>query len=447
MMNKIRQTIKSFLTNYDIDKSDLTYLVAFSGGFDSMCLLDCLKKITSNRIVAIHLNHNWRGEESDNEEKNCADFCSSLGVDFYSEKLTSDIAHTETAARDARYSFFEKCSKKFNSNVIFTAHNKNDNAETLIYRICLGTGITGLQGISPHREIYYRPLLEITREEIEKYCIENKLRPNSDSSNFDTKYKRNFIRAKVMPILREVNSNSIDTINSLAEVAREENEIINEYINSILKKISDDNKINTQKFFKLSGSLQKRIIYTLLTSIGIDYDRKKISNVWEFLEENANLKSGKMYSLTTNLWIFINDNFIEIIDNKQEQMPYFHITREGRYENSGYVFEIEKFEKHVLKFPKEYENTAFVNLSRFPIDFEIRTRQQGDIIQPFGLDGTQKLKKYLNSKKIPNHQKDSLLFLAYDKEILWAINLGISDKIKVVSKPTHKIKFYKKEGL
>ena len=171
----------------------------------------------------------------------------------------------------------------------------------------------------------------------------------------------------------------------------------------------------------------------------------RILYILDFLKENADSKAGKTCSLTNNLWIFINNEFIEIITNEKPELPYFHILHEGRYQDKNYVFEIEKFDKIVRKFPKETENTAYVDLKNFPFDFEIRTRQAGDIIQPFGLKGKQKLKKYLNGKKVPQHLKDSLLFLAHGNEILWAINLGISDKIKTVEKPTHKIKFYKKE--
>ena len=169
-MNKIHHTIELFLKKYQLDKPEKVYLCAFSGGYDSMCLLNSLKIVApQNKIIAIHLNHNWRGEESDLEEQNCKDFCNRIRVEFYCEKLPSTVPHTETAARDARYNFFEKCKEKFESEIIFTAHNQNDNAETLIYRICKGTGIPGLCGIAEKRGFYYRPLLHTKREEIEKY--------------------------------------------------------------------------------------------------------------------------------------------------------------------------------------------------------------------------------------------------------------------------------------
>lgn len=445
-MDKICAEIKSFLKRYNIDKENLVYLAGFSGGYDSMCMLDALKKTApENKIIALHLNHGWRGEESDTEEVNCIEFCKTRGIEIYCERLPQTVSQTETAAREARYEFFEKCGKKFGSNIIFTAHNKNDNAETVLYRICTGTGISGLQGINEKRGNYYRPLLNISRNEIEKYCNNNKLTPNNDSSNSNTKYKRNFIRANIIPELEKINPNAVDKINSLSKTAGEENEIIEEYLNIIIEKISENNKIKTKKFFKQSNAVQKRIIYKLFNLNNLEYDMTRILYILDFLKENADSKAGKTCSLTNNLWIFINNEFIEIITNEKPELPYFHILHEGRYQDKNYVFEIEKFDKIVRKFPKETENTAYVDLKNFPFDFEIRTRQAGDIIQPFGLKGKQKLKKYLNGKKVPQHLKDSLLFLAHGNEILWAINLGISDKIKTVEKPTHKIKFYKKE--
>lgn len=443
-MDDIQKKIKSFLGKYELDKPELVYLVAFSGGYDSMCLLHALKNVTEKKIIAIHLNHNWRGAESDNEEKNCKKFCDLIGVEFYSETLGDDIAHTETAAREARYLFFENCAKKFNSNIIFTAHNKNDNAETLIYRISKGTGIAGLQGIAEHREIYYRPLIEVCRHDIENYCIKNNLSPNNDSSNSDTKYKRNFIRAKILPELAKgVNRNIVDTLNSLSEVAKEETQIVEEYLTFIGGQISENGKFITKKFLAQNPAVQKRLIYNIFINYNLEYDREKILKIWEFIKENSYSKSGKTCSLTTNLWIFVSDKYIEVISKKMEELPQFQITKEGVFKLNDYILEVEKFSGKVEKFPPDCEGVIYANLPEFP--FELRTRKDGDTIYPLGSSGSQKLKKYLNSKKIPNHEKDNLLFLAKDSEILWAIGLGVSEKIKVIDKPTHRLKFYKKE--
>ena len=318
--------------------------------------------------------------------------------------------------------------------------------ETLLYRICKGTGVSGLQGIAENRGNYYRPLLEVTRNEIENYCKTNNLTPNNDSSNYDTKYKRNFIRAEVIPILEKINPNIIETISTLSTVAKEETEIVEEYIKQIFDKISKNEKLKTQEFIQLSSSVQSRIVYNLFIKHNLDYDRTKILKIKDFILKNAHSKSGKTCSLTTNLWIFTNDKIIEIIDKKVETLPTIKVTQEGIYNSCGYIFELQKYTETVKNYPQETEHFAYINLENLSIDFEIRTRQDGDIIQPFGLKGTQKLKKYLNSKKIPNHKKNNLLFLTQGKEIFWAIGLGISDKIKVIKRPTHIIKFYKKES-
>lgn len=446
-MNKIQQTIKEFLNKYNIDNPENIFLCAFSGGYDSMCLLHSLKQISSNRIIAIHLNHNWRGEESNKEEENCKKFCGEIGVEFYSEKLSSDIPHTETAARVARYEFFEKCSKIFNSKIIFTAHNKNDNAETLIYRICKGTGISGLCGISEHRCIYYRPLLSVQRSEIESYCNEFNLEPNNDSSNNDIKYKRNFIRAEILPKLSDrINPNTIDMINSLSNAAKEESEIIDEYLSLIYSKIKQDNKIKTPEFLRLSYPTQKRIIYNLFIEHNLEYDNEKITNILNNILDNSISKSGKTCSLTTNLWIFTSNKFIEVINKSRTKISTLHIFREGRYETSDYIFTIEKFNQKPNVYPKENDNMAIVSLENLDFNFELRTRRNGDLIQPYGMSGTQKLKKYLNEKKVPQHKKGEILLFTQDNEILWVYGLGISDKIKVVKNPTHKLKIEKKRG-
>ena len=297
-MNKInisvQECIKNFLKDYEIDNPDLVYLVGFSGGYDSMCLLDSLKKFSKNKIVAIHLNHNWRGAESDKEEVNCQEFCKKIGVEFYSEKLKDGISQTETAARSARYEFFEKCAQKFNSRVIFTAHNKNDQAETLIYRICHGTGIKGLCGISLQRDIFYRPLLNVARNDIEKYCAENNLTPNNDSSNKDTIHKRNLIRSEILPKMAEINPDIVSALVSLAQIAREETEIIKNLV-------PVDNVINMSEYLNMSESLQKRLLYEIISPlVPQNYDRERILTVWNFVKENCKSKSGKRISITTD---------------------------------------------------------------------------------------------------------------------------------------------------
>lgn len=400
--------IKSFIKKYNLSG---TFIVAFSGGYDSMCLLDMLNK-EGYDLVAVHLNHNWRGEESQKEAIVCKKFAKEHNIKFYTETLDANVPQTETAGRDARYEFFKRCAKKFNSNVVFTAHNYNDNAETVLYRIIKGTGLIGLQGIAEHRDIFYRPLLSMKRKDIEKYCKDNNLIPNNDSSNENTKYKRNLIRKEILPLLEKINPKVIDAINSLSEIAKEDNP-------------------------------QKLAIRDLLIKYNIDYDKKKIDEIYEFTCENKTSKSGKTLSLAKDLFLFVNNKGYKVITRTTKTDNELKITHCGDFEFENFTFSINPFIGNVEKFPKDKDLTAYISVDN--IDFTLRHRKDGDIICPFGINGKQKLKKYLNEKKIPNHQKDSIVLLCSGKEVLWVSGFGISDKIKVTDKPTHIIRLRGKD--
>ncbi len=417
-------------------------LVAFSGGFDSMCLLHVLVSNGQKNVIAIHLNHNWRGEESWREEENCRKFCNNFGIKFYSELLPDNTPKTENEGRKARYAFFEKCYENFGAKAVLTAHNADDNAETLIYRLAKGTGLDGLCGIPEVRGIFFRPLLTVSRADIEEYCRQNGLTPNNDSSNEDTKYKRNLIRKKVLPLLKEINPDVVCAINSLSDLAKKDFE----YFENCLK---ENETGETQGFCGLPYSIQSRIIKKMLTEFAPEYDRKKIDDIINFIKENSSSKSGKTYSITKGTDLFVNDKFFDVIKNSAKNLEEIKITSEGSWGFGDKIFVIEKTasatEKSAVtpeKFPKDSEKIAYVELDG--IDFTLRTRRAGDVIQPFGMKGRQKLKKYFNEKKIPSYKKDEIPLITKGWEVLWAAGVGMSEKIRVKNRATHVLRLIKK---
>lgn len=406
-----------------------------------MCLLDILNDLSKKnnfKIIAVHLNHNWRGEESDNEEQNCKEFCKQRNINFYSERLSDKVKKSETAAREARQKFFKKCCEKFEAAGVFLAHNKSDNTETVIFRIAHGTGVKGLCGITEYSEIFgykiYRPLLSWPRQDVEEYCNTHKLNPNNDSSNLNTKYKRNFLRHKVIKDLKQINPDIDNAVMRLSEIAASEQNIIKEYLDKISKEISDENKINTKKFLEQSLDVQKKFIHEMFIEKNLEYDSKKINDVISFITENTRTKAGNTLSITSNLWLFSGEKYFTFIEKTEKIYDETVINGEGSYLFKNKIFEIKKINDMPEEFPDETENYAFVNLT-FPLI--LRTRRDGDIINPFGMKGSMKLKKYFINKNIEKYKRDEIVLLCKEKEVLWIPEAGLSEKLRAEKAPLY----------
>ena len=442
--------VKEFLKKYDLQ--DKTIIIGFSGGYDSMCLLDILSKIkyeseyADMTLVAAHFNHNWRGEEALKEQEICRIFASSRGAEFYTKTASEELKKTENDARIARYEFFEEAYDAYDADAVFTAHNSDDNAETVLYRIVKGTGIVGLCGISEKRQFFYRPLLNISRKEIEEYCNKNNLTPNNDSSNNNIMYKRNFIRHNVFPELSKINENVKDAINTLSEIACSDNLIIEEYLKDIRKKVFAENlKLNSQEYKNLLKPVKMRILHEYIQKLELDYDYKKIQEIYDFLEKNIEHKNGSTKSLATALWLYADEKIVETIPPKGEtisekmEMPVI-VSGEGEYIFAGKQLTIKKYEeKELFVFPESTSNFAYVNMNLKNTNLVLRHRKDGDVISPFGMSGSMKLKKYLNSKGVPRHNRDNLILLCSGNEVLWVVGVGLSSKIAVTDKPSHVI--------
>lgn len=244
MKQKIIDTIKK----YNLIEHGDSLVIGVSGGPDSICLLHVLNELKNEigfNIYVAHVNHMIRNE-ADEETKYVENICEKLKIKCFVKRIdVLKIANnskrgTEETGRQIRYEFFNEILEKTNSNKIATAHNNNDKIETIIMNILRGSGLSGLKGIEPIRDNkYIRPLINVSREEIEEYCKINKLEPKIDKSNKDNIYTRNKVRNIVIPyIKKEFNPNILKTLNRLSEVATEENE----YINKITKETF--NKIN-----------------------------------------------------------------------------------------------------------------------------------------------------------------------------------------------------------
>lgn len=278
MLNKILSTINKYNL---IQKGD-KIVIGVSGGPDSMCLLDSLyylKDKLNIEIFVAHINHMIR-KEADEETEYVKDYCKNKNIKCYVKKVEVEkLAKeqklgTEEMGRKIRYEFFKEIAKKENANKIATAHNLNDNVETVLLNLLRGTGVSGLKGIEIKRIEndleYIRPIRECERKEIEEYCEKQKLNPKIDKTNLESIYNRNKVRNDLIPYLkREFNPNILEGINRLSDIAREEEEYFDEIITKQYEELKIGENLNEvildlNKFNNLNKVIKSRlIIYTI----------------------------------------------------------------------------------------------------------------------------------------------------------------------------------------
>lgn len=448
----VNQIVKEFLIKHDLIGKENSLLIAFSGGVDSLCLMDIVFELSKEfnfSLSAAHLNHNWRGEESKKEEENARFYCDSRDITFYSEILPPELPHTELEARNQRYKFFKRAAANLKATAILTGHTSSDQAETVLYRILKGTGTIGLKGIPEKRPQkdsvpVYRPILQVTRDETVAYCNSKKLNFNIDSSNWNQDFLRNKIRLSLIPELKKYNKDVEAALIRLSEISSDSEVIIEEYLQQIKSKIYSDDEIVSKEFIILSKPLQKRLLLDLFHENKINYDYEIIIRTLDFIQENINSKSGNTLSLAENCWLFVSNKIIKIIHSIKadvlESTVRINLNGKTHSQELGKTILAELWKNGKPdNFPNDTANLVYADFSKINEPVYLRTRRSGDKIQPFGMQQKVRFKKYLINKGIPEYKRDSMPLLATDSEILWAVGVGISELLRVYDIPTHTI--------
>lgn len=330
----LKEKVLKTITKYNLIESGDRIVLGVSGGPDSitaLVILNELKQKLDFEIIVAHINHGIR-ENAKLDEEYVKSFCNKLGIKCYvlhskvKEFAQREKIGLEEAGRKVRYDFFNEILEKENAKKIAIAHNKNDNGETIIMNILRGSGISGIRGIEPKQGVYIRPLIEISRDEIEEFS--KNLNPCHDESNDENEFTRNKIRNIVIPyIKKEFNPNIIDGLNRLGQIAREEElfvekETIKAYNNIILKEVNinlsnyeyDKNKesiiiLDLKKFNSLDALIQKKILlYAIKNIFGSTKGIEKIH-----LDDMIKLCNNNI----GNKFLTPNKHFKIVIKNKQ----------------------------------------------------------------------------------------------------------------------------------
>ena len=318
----IKDKVLNTIVKYNmINESDKKILVAVSGGFDSTCLLyvlNDLKEKFGYSLCIAHINHCLR-ENAIIDEQYVIDLGKKLSIPVFVKRYdVSKIAKdqkisVETAGRKVRYEFFEEVAKKEKCNKIALAHNANDNAETVLLNMFRGTGLTGLRGIREVRnKKYIRPIIEITRKEIEEYLNEKGIQARLDESNLTDEYRRNKIRNVIIPYIeKNFNENIINTINRMSEVVRQDDDYIikitkQEFDKNVIKKDNSNIVINGKNISKLEINIQKRLIIKCIEELFDNSMQIEQIHINDIVKLNKRNVGNKYLIINKHLKIYFN---------------------------------------------------------------------------------------------------------------------------------------------
>ena len=303
MGDSIILKVKSAISDYNMLNGAKRVCAALSGGADSVSLLHIMRDLSSDlgiEICACHLNHGLRGVESDSDECFFRDLCERLNVPLYVEKIcVSDYSQKheslEETARRVRYDFFVKALDYFGEDcVLATAHNANDNAETVLLNLTRGTGLKGLCGIPPMRHFgtlnerrVIRPLINCSRNEIEEYLREIGQDYVTDKTNLSEDFSRNKIRRKILPLLSEINPSVVSVIGRTTENLRTDSEYLETLADKALEETREGRGWNAAAIAKLPQPIRARVVRKILISGGIEPSTLRIETAISLLEKRS----------------------------------------------------------------------------------------------------------------------------------------------------------------
>ena len=426
----------NLISQYKMLENTDNVIIGLSGGADSVALTHLLHSISVKnnfRVIAIHINHGIRGNEAERDENFVRDFCKSLNIKLVVKKL--DVLAlskklklgTEEAGRKVRYETFREVACQNPNSKIATAHTLSDNVETLFMRLASGTGLKGVCGIPPVRENIIRPLLDIKREEIENYCEKNNLRYINDSSNFERDYTRNKIRLDIIPKFKNINSDFEANIGRFIDLVRQDENYLNSLVENNLKEISTKNGFNIEKISLLPESLKSRVLVKILEYFAEGrIEKKHILNLKKIIDK----KSGKMYFPGDKIVVCKNGilQLDSINTNNNADWEYLvkplNILTE--IETNIIIKTMNISEYKSWKEGTEQSQYWLIDADKLPKKSVFRNRRPGDVFKFYSRKLTKSLKKIFNEMKIPLEKREKIPLLAFESDIIWMEQIGVS---------------------
>ena len=406
-------------------------LVAFSGGVDSVVLADLLNK-SGYFFELAHCNFQLRGDEATDDTAFCKSFADAINKPFHVTYFNTKqyaLEHKlsiQMAARDLRYNWFKKLVDEFHFDYILTAHHLNDNVETLFVNLIRGTGIKGLQGIPEKQNHIIRPLLFATKKDIREYASLNKLTYREDSSNQETKYKRNFIRNNIIPQLKTLNPALEETIHTSIHFFKQSSDIVTEFSSLKFKNIckEDDNQLQIDIALLKLEPQKETLLFEWLYPKG--FKTNQIEQLCEVLTSDNHI--GKLFSSATyQLVVDRQYIFVKPITKETHELRYTILSID---DTSHLPIKLRMTEVATNTIGL-INTTICVSTNSLLFPLTLRKWQQGDKFKPFGMKGFKKLSDFFKDKKLSRFEKEQVWILENPEHIMWVVGYRMDDRCRV----------------
>lgn len=436
MICKVREAAEK----YNLLPHGAEVIAALSGGADSMALLSCLLELREEyglKISAAHVNHCLRGKDADNDEEFVRRFCESVNVPLF--VLRIDVRKeaektgegSEECGRRIRYEYFESISE---TALIATAHNLNDQAETVLMHILRGCSLNGLCGIPWRRGRIIRPLLSCTRDEIEAYCAEKNLSFVTDETNNENLYQRNRIRHDILPLFLNENPAFLNQINRMTKTFREEDEFLLSQTQKILRLAEKNDGYDVHALKDAPNVLRRRAVYELLKKhCNSKLESKHVDSI-----EKLILNGQGKIQISGNRYFRIRKGILEfVIIDDANNCPNLQKLSETFPQNVSWQEKSLTFQRIykkdyscIQKVHKEILANC-VDCDKIKGTLLLRCRRAGDKMRPKKSSCSKSLKNLFQEYGIPPEKRSSLPILCDDDGILWVQSIGVDQRAAV----------------
>ncbi|MDP8267620.1 MAG: tRNA lysidine(34) synthetase TilS [Candidatus Tenebribacter davisii] len=459
--NGFIEKFEKYSIKHKLFNSGEKILIGFSGGADSTALMLALWHLKSKygySILASHVNYNLRENDSKLDEEFVRKFCFDRNISLVIKNVNiTPNSNIENHARELRFDYFNSLRTVYKIQKIALGHNREDQAETLLFRMFRGSGYTGIRGISPITDDIVHPLLSFSREEIVTYLKSENIQWREDLSNEETTFTRNKIRHNMIPWIKEhLNPNVVNKLFEAAEIFSETDDILTSLasrrlLKALIKQSKNECRLSVRVIKKTKPVLRYYVYkeaYSRINGDSKDFYHNNFIEIENLLSSNG----SKQIFLPNNIFVFKEYNEFIFTNIDISKFENSENEKEITSLRSRFTFEDKRIiMKKLKKMPTgrsifENKNIAYIDLDKTNFPLRIRHRKQGDRFHPLGMKHSKKIKDFLIDEKVPKFDRDKVLIFCDHEKIIWLAGHRIDDRV-VTMDDTQNILYIKIEKI